>query len=64
MNDRPIAFGVNLNNREPLIAPDYDVAMLLEPTLPVFGRREKVQRRTAAAERIAGAVDHARDRDR
>jgi alkanesulfonate monooxygenase SsuD/methylene tetrahydromethanopterin reductase-like flavin-dependent oxidoreductase (luciferase family) len=30
MNDRPIAFGVNLNNREPLIAPDYDVAMLLD----------------------------------
>ena len=26
----PLAFGVNLNNREPLIAPDYDLAMLLD----------------------------------
>ncbi len=25
-----LEFGVNLNNREPLIAPDYDVPMLLE----------------------------------
>ena len=25
-----LAFGVNLNNREPLIAPDYDLGMLLE----------------------------------
>jgi alkanesulfonate monooxygenase SsuD/methylene tetrahydromethanopterin reductase-like flavin-dependent oxidoreductase (luciferase family) len=25
-----LAFGVNLNNREPLIAPDYDLAMLLD----------------------------------
>ena len=25
-----IEFGVNLNNREPLIAPDYDVPMLLD----------------------------------
>ena len=25
-----LAFGVNLNNREPLIAPDYDLPMLLE----------------------------------
>jgi alkanesulfonate monooxygenase SsuD/methylene tetrahydromethanopterin reductase-like flavin-dependent oxidoreductase (luciferase family) len=30
MNDRPLEFGVNLNNREPLIAPDYDVPMLLD----------------------------------
>ena len=27
---RPLRFGVNLNNREPLIAPDYDLKMLLE----------------------------------
>jgi len=27
---RPLDFGVNLNNREPLIAPDYDVQMLLD----------------------------------
>ncbi|HEY6069035.1 MAG TPA: LLM class flavin-dependent oxidoreductase [Gaiellaceae bacterium] len=26
----PLDFGVNLNNREPLIAPDYDVQMLLD----------------------------------
>jgi alkanesulfonate monooxygenase SsuD/methylene tetrahydromethanopterin reductase-like flavin-dependent oxidoreductase (luciferase family) len=26
----PLEFGVNLNNREPLIAPDYDLQMLLE----------------------------------
>jgi alkanesulfonate monooxygenase SsuD/methylene tetrahydromethanopterin reductase-like flavin-dependent oxidoreductase (luciferase family) len=26
----PIEFGVNLNNREPLIAPDYDLPMLLD----------------------------------
>ena len=25
-----IEFGVNLNNREPLIAPDYDIPMLLD----------------------------------
>jgi alkanesulfonate monooxygenase SsuD/methylene tetrahydromethanopterin reductase-like flavin-dependent oxidoreductase (luciferase family) len=30
MSDAPIAFGVNLNNREPLIAPDYDLPMLLD----------------------------------
>ena len=30
MNDRPLEFGINLNNREPLIAPDYDVPMLLD----------------------------------
>src|SRR5690348_15428075 len=30
MSDLPIAFGVNLNNREPLIAPDYDLSMLLD----------------------------------
>src|SRR5438067_6680916 len=28
--ERPLDFGVNLNNREPLIAPDYDVQMLLD----------------------------------
>lgn len=28
-DSRPIEFGVNLNNREPLIAPDYDLAALL-----------------------------------
>ena len=28
--ERPLQFGVNLNNREPLIAPDYDVPMLLD----------------------------------
>jgi len=27
---RPLQFGVNLNNREPLIAPDYDLKMLLD----------------------------------
>ena len=27
---RPLEFGVNLNNREPLIAPDYDLPMLLD----------------------------------
>jgi alkanesulfonate monooxygenase SsuD/methylene tetrahydromethanopterin reductase-like flavin-dependent oxidoreductase (luciferase family) len=27
---RPLQFGVNLNNREPLIAPDYDLGMLLD----------------------------------
>jgi alkanesulfonate monooxygenase SsuD/methylene tetrahydromethanopterin reductase-like flavin-dependent oxidoreductase (luciferase family) len=30
MTEGPLQFGVNLNNREPLIAPDYDLAMLLE----------------------------------
>ncbi|MFN2628463.1 MAG: LLM class flavin-dependent oxidoreductase [Gaiellaceae bacterium] len=30
MIDRPLDFGINLNNREPLIAPDYDVPMLLD----------------------------------
>jgi alkanesulfonate monooxygenase SsuD/methylene tetrahydromethanopterin reductase-like flavin-dependent oxidoreductase (luciferase family) len=30
MRDRPLDFGVNLNNREPLIAPDYDLQMLLD----------------------------------
>jgi alkanesulfonate monooxygenase SsuD/methylene tetrahydromethanopterin reductase-like flavin-dependent oxidoreductase (luciferase family) len=30
MSGGPIAFGVNLNNREPLIAPDYDLGMLLD----------------------------------
>ncbi|MET0937843.1 MAG: LLM class flavin-dependent oxidoreductase, partial [Gaiellaceae bacterium] len=27
---RQLRFGVNLNNREPLIAPDYDLQMLLD----------------------------------
>src|SRR5438309_6587619 len=26
----PLEFGVNVNNREPLIAPDYDLQMLLD----------------------------------
>jgi alkanesulfonate monooxygenase SsuD/methylene tetrahydromethanopterin reductase-like flavin-dependent oxidoreductase (luciferase family) len=30
MSGRPLEFGVNLNNREPLIAPDYDLSMLLD----------------------------------
>ena len=30
MSGRPLDFGVNLNNREPLIAPDYDLQMLLD----------------------------------
>src|ERR1051326_2611680 len=30
MSDAPIQFGVNLNNREPLIAADYDLSMLLD----------------------------------
>jgi alkanesulfonate monooxygenase SsuD/methylene tetrahydromethanopterin reductase-like flavin-dependent oxidoreductase (luciferase family) len=30
MSPRPLRFGVNLNNREPLIAPDYDLRMLLD----------------------------------
>jgi alkanesulfonate monooxygenase SsuD/methylene tetrahydromethanopterin reductase-like flavin-dependent oxidoreductase (luciferase family) len=30
MSDRALEFGVNLNNREPLIAPDYDLQMLLD----------------------------------
>jgi alkanesulfonate monooxygenase SsuD/methylene tetrahydromethanopterin reductase-like flavin-dependent oxidoreductase (luciferase family) len=30
VTDRPLEFGINLNNREPLIAPDYDVPMLLD----------------------------------
>jgi alkanesulfonate monooxygenase SsuD/methylene tetrahydromethanopterin reductase-like flavin-dependent oxidoreductase (luciferase family) len=30
MSGGPISFGVNLNNREPLIAPDYDLRMLLD----------------------------------
>ncbi len=30
MSDRPLAFGINLNNREPLIASDYDIQMLLD----------------------------------
>ena len=29
-NASPVQFGVNLNNREPLIAPDYDLQMLLD----------------------------------
>ena len=30
MSDRPLEFGINLNNREPLIAPDYNVPLLLD----------------------------------
>jgi alkanesulfonate monooxygenase SsuD/methylene tetrahydromethanopterin reductase-like flavin-dependent oxidoreductase (luciferase family) len=30
VSNRPLEFGVNLNNREPLIAPGYDVGMLLD----------------------------------
>jgi alkanesulfonate monooxygenase SsuD/methylene tetrahydromethanopterin reductase-like flavin-dependent oxidoreductase (luciferase family) len=30
LTSRPLEFGVNLNNREPLIAPDYDLDMLLD----------------------------------
>jgi len=30
MTDARLEFGVNLNNREPLIAPDYDLQMLLD----------------------------------
>ncbi len=30
MTDSRLCFGVNLNNREPLIAPDYDLQMLLD----------------------------------
>src|SRR3954449_10500167 len=30
MSGAPIQFGVNVNNREPLIAPDYDLQMLLD----------------------------------
>ena len=29
MSDKTLQFGVNLNNREPLIAPDYDLQALL-----------------------------------
>ncbi len=32
---RPLEFGVNLNNREPLIAPDYDLKALLDLSEPV-----------------------------
>jgi len=30
VSDRPLEFGINLNNREPLIAPNYDIQMLLD----------------------------------
>ena len=30
MSDKTLQFGVNLNNREPLIAPDYDLQALLD----------------------------------
>lgn len=30
MDDHPLQFGVNLNNREPLLAPDYSLADLLD----------------------------------
>jgi hypothetical protein len=29
-DSKPIQFGVNVNNREPLIAPDYDLQALLD----------------------------------
>jgi len=35
---RPLEFGVNLNNREPLIAPDYDLNMLLDLSAEVEER--------------------------
>jgi alkanesulfonate monooxygenase SsuD/methylene tetrahydromethanopterin reductase-like flavin-dependent oxidoreductase (luciferase family) len=35
---RPLEFGVNLNNREPLIAPDYDLGMLLDLSAEVERR--------------------------
>jgi alkanesulfonate monooxygenase SsuD/methylene tetrahydromethanopterin reductase-like flavin-dependent oxidoreductase (luciferase family) len=38
MNERDLKFGVNLNNREPLIAPDYDLQMLLDLSEVVEGR--------------------------
>ncbi|HEY4277339.1 MAG TPA: LLM class flavin-dependent oxidoreductase [Conexibacter sp.] len=34
---KPLGFGVNLNNREPLIAPDYDLAALLDLSTVVEG---------------------------
>jgi len=37
MTGRPLEFGVNLNNREPLIAPDYDLQMLLDLSQTVEG---------------------------
>jgi len=37
VNDRPLEFGINLNNREPLIAPDYDIPMLLDLSQIVEG---------------------------
>ena len=30
MSETKLEFGVNLNNREPLIAPDYDLGALLD----------------------------------
>ena len=38
MTERPLSFGVNLNNREPLIAPDYDLDMLLDLSTEVEQR--------------------------
>jgi len=38
MSEAPIEFGVNLNNREPLIAADYDVSMLLDLSETVEAR--------------------------
>ncbi|HXH98616.1 MAG TPA: LLM class flavin-dependent oxidoreductase [Gaiellaceae bacterium] len=38
MSGGPIEFGVNLNNREPLIAPDYDLQMLLDLSETVEAR--------------------------
>jgi alkanesulfonate monooxygenase SsuD/methylene tetrahydromethanopterin reductase-like flavin-dependent oxidoreductase (luciferase family) len=37
VSEKPLRFGVNLNNREPLIAPDYDLAMLLDLAEAVEG---------------------------
>jgi alkanesulfonate monooxygenase SsuD/methylene tetrahydromethanopterin reductase-like flavin-dependent oxidoreductase (luciferase family) len=37
-SERPIQFGVNLNNREPLIAPDYDLQALLDLSTVVEDR--------------------------
>src|SRR5438105_7810707 len=36
-DSKPIQFGVNLNNREPLIAPDYDLQALLDLSERVEG---------------------------
>ena len=38
-DSKPIQFGVNVNNREPLIAPDYDLQALLDLSESVGGTR-------------------------